>query len=109
LKNVTEKRETFALNFVSLQVCVDKNILKIRTMNTALKRKYSIPFTLEQILDLIRSLPLEDKIIIEKEIERDTLVARAARIDKKVKNNTLTMDDIANEVKIVRKKQHGES
>jgi len=62
------------------------------------RRTYNIPFTLKDILNLIRSLSIEDKVRVEKELEKETLLFRARRLDKRIKKNTLGIDDIISEV-----------
>ena len=62
-------------------------------------RTYNIPFTFNDILKLVKSLTLEDKLRIEQEIEKETLLFRAKRLDKKIPVSTLSVDEIAEEVR----------
>ncbi|MCL4483939.1 MAG: hypothetical protein M1445_15235 [Bacteroidetes bacterium] len=85
------------------------NIVPIinKTMNTATyKRTYSLPFTFDDILKLIKSFSIEDKVRLEKELEKETLVYRAQKLSENIKVNNLTMEDVVAEVMEYRKKQN---
>jgi len=76
-------------------------------MNTATyKRTYSLPFTFDDILKLIKSFSIEDKVRLEKELEKETLVYRAQKLSENIKVNNLTMEDVVTEVMEYRKKQN---
>ncbi len=76
-------------------------------MNTATyKRTYSLPFTFDDILKLIKSFSIEDKVRLEKELEKETLVYRAQKLSENIKVNNLTMEDVVAEVMEYRKKQN---
>jgi hypothetical protein len=62
-------------------------------------RTYSIPFTFNDILRLVKSLTIEDKLRIEREIEKETLLFRARKLDETVPENTVGIDDIAEEIR----------
>jgi ribosomal protein L29 len=71
---------------------------------TSYKRTYSLPFTFDDVLKLIRSFSIEDKVRLEKELEKETLVYRAQKLSEKIKPNDLSIDDVVAEVKEYRKK-----
>ena len=76
-------------------------------MNTAsYKRIYSLPFTFNDVLKLIKSFSIEDKVRLEKELEKETLIYRAQKLSEKIKANDLTMEDVVAEVAEYRKKQN---
>lgn len=76
-------------------------------MNTAsYKRTYSLPFTFEDVLKLIKSFSIEDKVRLEKELEKETLVYRAQKMTERIKANDLTIEDIVAEVAEYRKKRN---
>ena len=76
-------------------------------MNTVTyKRTYSLSFSFDEILKLIKSFSIEDKVRLEKELEKDTLVYRATKLSEKIKDNDLSMEDIVTEVSDYRKKQN---
>lgn len=78
-------------------------------MNTAsYKRTYSLPFTFADILKLIKSFSIEDKVRLEKELEKETLVYRAQKLSERIKANDLTSEDIVAEVAAYRKKRNAE-
>ena len=74
------------------------------TMNTtSYKRTYSLPFSFEDILKLIKSFSIEDKVRLEKELEKETLVFRAKKLSERIKKNDLTIEDVVTEVSAYRK------
>ena len=75
-------------------------------MNTAsYKRTYSLPFSFEDVLKLIKSFSIEDKVRLEKELEKETLLYRAQKLSERTRANNLTMDDVIAEVAAYRKKR----
>jgi len=75
-------------------------------MDTAsYKRTYSFPFTFEEALKLIKSFSIEDKVRLEKELEKETLSYRAKKLTEKIKENELTIDNILAEVSEYRRKR----
>ncbi|MCF8362478.1 MAG: hypothetical protein K9G70_07625 [Prolixibacteraceae bacterium] len=62
------------------------------------KRTYNIPFYFNDLLKLIKSLPIKDKLKIEKELEEETLIFRSKQLSKKIKNNSLDMENIVAEI-----------
>ena len=78
-----------------------------KTMNTtSYKRTYSLPFTFDDVLKLIKSFSIEDKVRLEKELEKETLVYRAQKLSEKIKSNDLTIEDVVAEVVEYRKKRN---
>jgi|GEM_PF-776362 len=75
-------------------------------MNTAsYKRTYNFPFTFNDVLKLIKSFSIEDKVRLEKELEKETLIYRAQKLSERIKINEITMGDVVNEVASYRKKK----
>ena len=72
---------------------------------TSYKRTYSLPFSFNEILKLIKSFSIEDKVTLEKELEKETLVYRAQKLSERIKKNDLTMEDVVTEVAAFRNKQ----
>ncbi|MBK6966124.1 MAG: hypothetical protein IPH20_19935 [Bacteroidales bacterium] len=72
---------------------------------TSYKRTYSLSFSFDEILKLIKSFSIEDKVRLEKELEKETLVYRALKLSEKVKKNDLSMEDIVAEVSVYRSEQ----
>jgi hypothetical protein len=62
---------------------------------------YNLPFN--EILKLVKSLNIEDKIRIEEEIEKETLLYRAKKLDDKIRDNSIVMEEIVGEVNAYRK------
>ena len=73
---------------------------------TSYKRTYSLPFTFDDVLKLIKSFSIEDKVRLEKALEKETLVYRAQKLSEKIKANDLTMEDVVAEVAEYRKKRN---
>lgn len=61
-------------------------------------KAYNIPFNFNDLLKLIKTLPIQDKVKIEKELEKETLLYRAKQLSKNIKENTLDIDSIVAEV-----------
>jgi hypothetical protein len=61
-------------------------------------KTYNIPFYFNDLLKLIRSLPIQEKLKIEKELEKETLLFRSKQLSKKVKENSLNMENIVAEI-----------
>ena len=72
---------------------------------TSYKRTYSLPFSFDEIVKLIKSFSIEDKVRLEKELEKETLLYRAQKLSEKIKKNDLTMEDVVAEVSAYRTKQ----
>jgi len=70
------------------------------------KRTYSLPFSFEDVLKLIKSFSIEDKVRLEKELEKETLLYRAQKLSERTRANNLTMDDVVAEVAAYRKKRN---
>ena len=49
---------------------------------------------------------MEDKIRLEKELEKETLAYRAQRLSEKVRPNNLSMEDIVAEISEYRRKKN---
>ena len=75
-------------------------------MSTSLiKRTYKLSLTFEEIVKLIKIFSIEDKIRLEKELEKETLLYSAKKLSKKIKPNDLTMEDVITEVSGYRKEK----
>ena len=61
-------------------------------------RTYNIPFIFNDLLKLIKTLPIQDKLIIEKELEKETLIYRSKQLSQSIKENCFDMEDIVAEV-----------
>jgi hypothetical protein len=66
-------------------------------------KTYNIPFYFNDLLNLIKSLPIQDKLKIEEELEKDTLLYRSKQLSGRIKENTVDMDNIVAEVTEYRK------
>jgi len=73
---------------------------------TSYKRIYSLPFTFDDVLKLIKSFSIEDKVRLEKELEKETLVYRAQKLSERIKTNDLRIEDVVAEVAEYRKKRN---
>ena len=92
--------------FILILALIFTNFVLKKTMNTtSYKRTYSLPFSFDDILKLIKSFSIEDKVRLEKELEKETLVYRAQKLSEKIRQNDMTMEDIVIEVSTYRNKQ----
>ena len=73
---------------------------------TTYKSAYSLPFTFDDVLKLIKTFSIEDKVRLERELEKETLVYRAQKLSESVKVNNLTIEDVVAEVAAYRKKKN---
>ncbi len=77
-------------------------------MNTqAYNRTYNVSFSFNDIMKIIRSLSIEDKLKVERELEKETLLFRVNKLDAKIKTNTLSVDDIIAEIDEYRNEKNG--
>lgn len=67
-------------------------------MKTVLK----IDLTFDQILSMIRQLPLQQKIKLSKELEKEAIDSKLSSLLKTFKTNELDLKTIAEEVESVR-------
>jgi len=69
---------------------------------------YSLHLSFNEILELVKSLTIEDKVRIEEEIEKETVFFRAKKLDEKIPDNSFVMEEIVQEVKAYRKSSNEE-
>jgi hypothetical protein len=70
------------------------------------KKTYSFPYSFEDVVRITRTFSMEDKIRLEKELEKETLAYRAQKISEKIIPNKITIEDIVAEVSEYRKKKN---
>lgn len=63
-------------------------------------------FTFQQILELVRRLPLQDKVKISRELERELVDAKLCELLKVFKTDELTEEEILKEVEAVRAERY---
>lgn len=73
---------------------------------TSYKRTYSLPYTFNDVLKLIKSFSIEDKVRLEKELEKETIVYRAQKLSGRIRKNDLTSEDVVAEVAEYRKRRN---
>jgi len=61
-------------------------------------RTLNIPLNFNDLLKLIKTLPIQDKLLIEKELEKETLIYRSKQLSQSIKENQFDMDSIVAEV-----------
>jgi hypothetical protein len=61
-------------------------------------RTYNIPFYFNDLLKLIKTLSIQDKIKIEKELEKETLLYRSQQLSQRIKENPFDLDSIVAEI-----------
>lgn len=65
---------------------------------------YQVQLNFNQIVQLVKQLPANDKIKLSKELEKDAVNSKLTRLLKSFKTNELTEDTINQECEIVREK-----
>ena len=73
---------------------------------TSYKSTYSLPFTFNDVLKMIKSFSIEDKVRLEIELEKETIIYRAEKLSERIKANDLTEEDVIAEVAEYRKKRN---
>ncbi len=61
-------------------------------------RTFNLKVPFKELLKVIRSLSIEEKIRVERELEKDTVLVRAKMLDEKLQQNEVGMNDIVAEV-----------
>jgi len=64
---------------------------------------YNMSLSFNEILKLVKSLTIEDKVRIEEEIEKETLLFRSKKLDDEIPENSIVMEEIIKEVQEYRK------
>lgn len=75
---------------------------KTKSMQTSLQ----IDFTYDQVLTLVKQLPKEEKIMLSKELDKDTNPSELSRLLKVFKTDELSEETINEEVEIVRQQMY---
>jgi hypothetical protein len=70
---------------------------------------YQVQLNFKQIVQIVKQLPVNDKIKLSKELEKDTINSKLTRLLKSFKTNELTEDIIDRECEIVREKLYTKS
>jgi len=73
-------------------------LIKLNTMKAALQ----VDLTFDQVLGLVRQLPIKDKIKLTKELEKEGIESKLAELLKVFKTKELSLSAIDKEVEIVR-------
>lgn len=73
----------------------------MRTVN------FNIPLNLNQIFELVKQLPMKEKIKLSKELEKDTLDKKLTSLLQSFKTNELSQSTIDKEVEAVRAELYG--
>ncbi|MES2764496.1 MAG: hypothetical protein V4642_01405 [Bacteroidota bacterium] len=63
-------------------------------------------FTYQQILELVRHLPLQDKVKISRELERELVDAKLGELLEVFKTDELTEEEILKEIEAVRAERY---
>lgn len=63
---------------------------------------YSLPITFEQILTLVKQLPHPQKLLLSKELEKETLNNRLTQLLETFQTDEISLETITEEVEEVR-------
>ncbi|MBD2629056.1 type II toxin-antitoxin system VapB15 family antitoxin [Trichormus variabilis] len=67
-----------------------------------LKNTYQLPLTFEQILTLVKQLSDSEKLLLSKELEKETLDKKLTELLEVFQTDELSIEEITEEVEIVR-------
>jgi predicted DNA-binding protein YlxM (UPF0122 family) len=67
-----------------------------------LQNIYQLPLTFEQILTLVKQLSDSEKLLLSKELEKETLNNKLTQLLEIFKTDDLSLEEITQEVEIVR-------
>ena len=67
-----------------------------------LQNIYQLPLTFEQILALVKQLPDSEKLLLSKELEKETLNQKLTHLLEIFQTDELSLEEINQEVEIVR-------
>ena len=70
---------------------------------------YQISLTFEQILELVKQLPLDDKVLFSKELAKETLNQKLTELLEAFKTDELDLETINEEVETVRAELYAKS
>ena len=69
-----------------------------------MKTAFQIDITFDQIFELVKQLPRQDKVKLSKELEKEAIEFKLNNILESFKTNELSAETINEEVEIVRQK-----
>ena len=69
-----------------------------------MKTALNIDITYDQIFSLVKSLPVQQKVKLSKELEKEEIKSRLTSLLTAFKTDELELDDINKEVELVRQK-----
>lgn len=67
-----------------------------------MKTEIQVEIGYSQILSLVKALPVQQKIKLGKELEKDAIKSKLSKILKNFKSSDLSLDTINKEVELVR-------
>ena len=66
------------------------------------KNTYQLPLTIEQIINLVKQLSNSEKLLLSKELEKETLNKKLTELLETFQTDELSLEEITEEVEIVR-------
>ncbi|BAB74121.1 type II toxin-antitoxin system VapB15 family antitoxin [Anabaena sp. FACHB-709] len=73
-----------------------------RIFDTMLQNTYQLPLTFEQILTLVKQLSDSEKLLLSKELEKETLNKKLSQLLETFQTDELSLEEITEEVENVR-------
>ena len=71
-----------------------------------MKTELNIDITYDQVLSIVKSMPVKQKVKLSKELEKEGISSRLSSLLIDFKTDDLSLDDIDKEVENVRQKIH---
>jgi hypothetical protein len=72
-------------------------------------KTYQISLNFEQILEVVKQLPLDEKLRLSKELEKETVERKLTELLETFKTDELDLETINEEVEAVRAELYGKS
>lgn len=69
-----------------------------------MKTALNIDITYDQVLSIVKSLPVQQKVKLSRELEKEGIRSRLTSLMAAFKTNELSLEDINNETELVRQK-----
>jgi predicted DNA-binding protein YlxM (UPF0122 family) len=71
-----------------------------------MKAEILVNITYNQVLELVRKLPKQEKIKLRKELEKEEITNKLSKLLKAFKTNDLSVETIDKEVELVRQEMY---
>ena len=81
----------------------------MRSFKNKKENNYNVPVSFPQLMEIAKSFSLEEKILLARELEKETLYERFKQLLKSMKNIVIDENELASEIKLMRKERHAKA